>query len=122
METSKQVQTIMMLTQGNAPGYTVIEYLENQINFNKGTFTMSFCDLPPDLKPTKLEFRFINGVPKDNIIMNFTQGCPNPNPNWNVTEYITNQINGNNGNFVMTFSLNAPLDIQLNTIEFKFNN
>jgi hypothetical protein len=120
METNKQVQTIMMLTQGNNPGYTVTEYLENQINSNKGKFTMSFCSLPADLKPTKLEFRFINGVPKDNIIMNFTQGCPNPG--WNVTEYITNQINGNNGNFVMTFSLNAPLDIQLNTIEFKFNN
>lgn len=120
METNKQVQTIMMLTQGENPGYTVTEYLENQINANGGKFSMSFCSLQPDLRPTKLEFRFINGVPKDNIIMNFTQGCPNSD--WKVTEYITNQINANNGDFVMTFSLNAPPEIQLNTIEFQFDN
>jgi hypothetical protein len=118
METTGQVQTIMMLTQGSNPGYIVTEYLENQINANNGKFTMSFCDLPSDLKPTKLEFRFINGLPKDNIIMNFSQGCPKPD--WKVTEYITNQINANKGDFVMTFSLNAPAGIQLNTIEFQF--
>jgi len=119
METTKQTQTIMMLTQGTNSGYTVTEYLENQINANNGTFSMSFCELPKDLRPTKLEFRFINGVPQDNIIMNFTQGCPDPG--WTVTEYITNQIEANNGDFVMTFSLNAPPEIQLNSIEFKFN-
>jgi hypothetical protein len=120
MESNNQVQTIMMLTQGENPGYTVTEYLENQINSNNGKFTMSFCNLPSDLKPTKLEFRFINGIPKDNIIMNFSQGCPNPD--WIVTEYITNQINANNGDFVMTFSLNAPADIQLNSLDFQFEN
>lgn len=108
----------MLLTQGNIPGFTVTEFLENQININGGKFTMSFCSLPPELRPTKLEFRFINGIPNDNIIMNFTQGCPNGD--WKVTEYITNQINANNGDFVMTFSLNAPPEIQLNTLEFMF--
>lgn len=111
-------QTILMLTQGVNPGYTVTEYLENQINANGGKFSMSFCGLPNDLRPTKLEFRFINGIPPKSITMNFTQGCPTPD--WSVTEYITNQINANNGDFVMTFPLNAPPGIQLNTIEFQF--
>ena len=43
METNKQVQTIMMLTQGKSPRYTVTEYLENQINANGGKFSMGFC-------------------------------------------------------------------------------
>lgn len=114
-----QSQTIMMLTQGSNPGFIVTEYLENQINANNGKFSMSFCNLPSDLRPAKLEFRFVNGMPKDNIIMNFNQGCPKPDSN--VTEYITNQINTNNGNFVMTFPLDVSSDIQLNTIEFQFS-
>lgn len=115
---SGQPQTIMKLKQGENPGYYVCEYLENQIEANNGKFVMSFCDLEKNLRPTKLEFYFINGIPKRKIIMIFTQGCPKSS--WRVTEYITNQIKANNGDFVMTFSLNAPPDIQLNTIEFEF--
>lgn len=117
MSTNAQPQTIMTLTQGYNPGYVVTEYLENQINANNGKFVMSFCDVQPGLGATRLEFRFINGVPADNIIMNFTQGCP-PLP-INVTEYITNQIKLHNGDFVMTFSLDPQ--IQLNTITFEFD-
>ena len=115
---SGQTQTIMKLRQGALPGY-VEEYLENQIDANNGKFAMSFCDLPSNLRPTKLEFYFINGIPKRKIIMNFTQGCPKSSfgP---VTEYISNQIEAHCGDFVMTFSLNAPPAIQLNTIEFQY--
>ena len=111
-------QTIMILTQGSNPGYVVIEYLENQIEANNGNFLMSFCTLPVSLRPTKLEFRHINGVNKRKIIMNFTQGCSKSLSH--TTENLSNQIVANNGEFVMTFSLNAPPEIQLSTIEFQF--
>ncbi|MFY9223525.1 MAG: hypothetical protein WAQ98_12700 [Blastocatellia bacterium] len=111
-------QTIMMLTQGSNPGFVVTEYLEKQMEANGGKFVMKFCSLPKDLRPTKLEFRYINEIPTRKIIMNFSQGCPNSS--LNVTEYISNQIEANNGNFIMTFPINAPPEIQLNSIEFQF--
>ena len=115
---SNQIQTIMMVTQGNNPAYVHTEYLENQIAANSGKFSMDFCSLQPDLRPTKLEFRFINGVPERKIVMNFTQGCPEPDSK--VSEYISTQIEVNKGVFIMTFSLNSSPEIQLNTIEFEF--
>lgn len=115
---SQPPQTIMMLTQGLNLGYTFLEHLEHQIDAHGGKFSMSFCSFPNDLQPTRLEFRFINGVPSKSIIMNFTQGCPTSTGT--VTEHITNQIKANNGDFIMDFSFNAPADIQLGTIEFQF--
>jgi len=111
-------QTIMMLTQGQNPGYVVTEYLDNQIEANNGKFSMHFCTLPANLRPTKLEFRNINGIPKRKIIMNFAQGCPNPS--WFVEEYISNQLAANGGQFTMTSPLKAPPEIQLDYIEFQF--
>ncbi len=113
---SEPSQTLLLLTQGDDPGITTTHFLENQIRQNGGKLSFSFCGLPQNVRATRLEFRFLNGIPKDKIIMNFTQGCPDVV--WGpVTEFITNQIEGNSGRFVMTFPKTSP---PLNTAEFQF--
>lgn len=110
----ESVETVMMITKGSGQGYVCTKNLEQQIEGNGGTFSMDFYDDPIEKKPTKLEFRFLNGVPKRKIIMNFTKGCPQE------TAFISDEIKEHNGDFVMTFSLNSPPGVQLNKIDFKF--
>lgn len=110
----ESVETVMMITKGSGQGYVCTKNLEKQIEESGGIFSMDFYDDPIEQKPTKLEFRFLNGLPKRKIIMNFTKGCPQE------TAFISDEIKEHNGDFVMTFSLNSPPGVQLNKIDFKF--
>lgn len=110
-----QPQTVMKLTQGSN---VITKHLEDLIRANNGKFSMSFGSLPPDQRPTKLEFCYQGVAPETKIEMNFTQGVPQSSSS--VTEYITNQLQVNNGSFTMTFPQNAAPNVQLNTIEFQF--
>lgn len=110
----ESVETVMMITKGSGQGYVCTKNLEKKIEENGGIFSMDFYEDPIEQKPTKLEFRFLNGLPKRKIIMNFTKGCPQE------TAFISDEIKEYNGEFVMTFSLNSPPGVQLNKIDFKF--